>query len=88
MDLAAMPPRSLLVNTSRSGLIAPGVLETEIARGRIHAAVDFAQVRQGYVGLGAKQLFAGAKMIVEDKDRFHRCPCRTRTYLLTLGTIA
>ncbi|MEL6640079.1 MAG: D-2-hydroxyacid dehydrogenase family protein [Pseudomonadota bacterium] len=39
-DLAAMPPRSLLVNTSRSGLIAPGVLEREIARGRIHAAVD------------------------------------------------
>ncbi|MEP5155476.1 D-2-hydroxyacid dehydrogenase family protein [Planktotalea sp.] len=39
-DLAAMAPRSLLVNTSRSGLIAPGVLETEIAKGRIHAAVD------------------------------------------------
>ncbi len=39
-DLAALPPRSLLVNTSRSGLIAPGVLEAEIARGRIHAAVD------------------------------------------------
>lgn len=39
-DLAAMQPRSLLVNTSRSGLIAPGVLEAEIARGRIHAAVD------------------------------------------------
>lgn len=39
-DLAAMGPRSLLVNTSRSGLIAPGVLEGEIARGRIHAAVD------------------------------------------------
>ncbi|WP_126975173.1 D-2-hydroxyacid dehydrogenase family protein [Frigidibacter oleivorans] len=39
-DLAAMRPRSLLVNTSRSGLIAPGVLEAEIARGRIHAAVD------------------------------------------------
>ena len=39
-DLAAMAPRSLLVNTSRSGLIAPGVLESEIARGRIHAAVD------------------------------------------------
>lgn len=35
-----MPPRSLLVNTSRSGLIAAGVLEAEIARGRIHAAVD------------------------------------------------
>ena len=39
-DLAAMQPRALLVNTSRSGLIAPGVLETEIERGRIHAAVD------------------------------------------------
>ncbi len=39
-DLAAMQPRSLLVNTSRSGLIAPGVLEAEIARNRIHAAVD------------------------------------------------
>lgn len=39
-DLAAMQPRSLLVNTSRSGLIAPGVLETEMARNRIFAAVD------------------------------------------------
>lgn len=39
-DLAAMQPRSLLVNTSRSGLIAPGVLENEIAQGRIFAAVD------------------------------------------------
>ena len=39
-DLAGMAPRSLLVNTSRSGLIAPGVLEAEIAQGRIHAAVD------------------------------------------------
>jgi D-3-phosphoglycerate dehydrogenase len=39
-DLAAMHPRSLLVNTSRSGLIAPGVLETEIGKGRIYAAVD------------------------------------------------
>ena len=39
-DLASMSPRSLLVNTSRSGLIAPGVLEKEIARGRIFAAVD------------------------------------------------
>ncbi|MEL6206815.1 MAG: D-2-hydroxyacid dehydrogenase family protein [Pseudomonadota bacterium] len=39
-DLAAMQPRALLVNTSRSGLIAPGALETEIARGRIHVAVD------------------------------------------------
>jgi D-3-phosphoglycerate dehydrogenase len=35
-----MRPRSLLVNTSRSGLIAPGVLEAEIAKDRIHAAVD------------------------------------------------
>ena len=39
-DLAAMAPRSLLVNTSRSGLIEPGALEAEIARGRIFAAVD------------------------------------------------
>ncbi|GAB5449322.1 D-2-hydroxyacid dehydrogenase family protein [Gymnodinialimonas sp.] len=39
-DLAAMAPRSLFVNTSRSGLIAKGVLEEEIAKGRIHAAVD------------------------------------------------
>jgi D-3-phosphoglycerate dehydrogenase len=39
-DLAQMAPRSLLVNTSRSGLIAKGALEAEIARGRIHAAVD------------------------------------------------
>ena len=39
-DLGAMQPRSLLVNTSRAGLIAPGVLENEIARGRIHSAVD------------------------------------------------
>ena len=39
-DLAAMRPRSLLVNTSRSGLIAPGALEAETAQGRIFAAVD------------------------------------------------
>jgi len=39
-DLAAMPPRSVLVNISRSGLIGAGVLEAEIAKGRIHAAVD------------------------------------------------
>ncbi len=39
-DLANMAPRSLLVNTSRSGLIASGALEAEIARGRIQAAVD------------------------------------------------
>ncbi|WP_299369054.1 D-2-hydroxyacid dehydrogenase family protein [uncultured Tateyamaria sp.] len=39
-DLAAMTPRALLVNTSRSGLIAPGVLEAEIAKGSLCAAVD------------------------------------------------
>lgn len=39
-DLAAMQPRALFVNTSRSGLVAPGALEAEIARGRLHAAVD------------------------------------------------
>lgn len=39
-DLTAMQPRSLLVNTSRSGLIDQGVLEAEIKRNRIHAAVD------------------------------------------------
>lgn len=39
-DLAAMRPRSLLVNTSRSGLIAAGALEAEILKGRIFAAVD------------------------------------------------
>ncbi|RMF33362.1 MAG: D-2-hydroxyacid dehydrogenase family protein, partial [Alphaproteobacteria bacterium] len=39
-DLAAMAPRSLLVNTSRAGLIEPGALEAEIARGRIFTAVD------------------------------------------------
>ncbi len=39
-DLAAMKPHALLVNTSRSGLIAPGALEAEVARGRIFAAVD------------------------------------------------
>ncbi len=39
-DLANMSPRSLLVNTSRSGLIEPGALEAEIARNRIYAAVD------------------------------------------------
>jgi D-3-phosphoglycerate dehydrogenase len=32
--------RSLLVNTSRSGLIETGALEAEIAKNRIHAAVD------------------------------------------------
>ncbi|MEM6888964.1 MAG: NAD(P)-dependent oxidoreductase, partial [Pseudomonadota bacterium] len=39
-DLAAMRPRALLVNTSRSGLVETGVLEAEIALGRIFAAVD------------------------------------------------
>ncbi|MEM9582686.1 MAG: D-2-hydroxyacid dehydrogenase family protein [Pseudomonadota bacterium] len=39
-DLAAMRARSLFVNTSRSGLVAAGALEAEVARGRIHAAVD------------------------------------------------
>lgn len=39
-DLAEMTPRSLLVNTSRSGLIESGALEAEIEKGRIHAAVD------------------------------------------------
>lgn len=39
-DLAAMQPRALFVNTSRSGLVGRGVLEEEIAKGRIHAAVD------------------------------------------------
>ena len=39
-DLAAMQPRALFVNTSRSGLVETGALEAEIARGRIHTAVD------------------------------------------------
>ena len=39
-DLAAMQPRALFVNTSRSRLVEEGALEAEIARGRIHAAVD------------------------------------------------
>ncbi len=39
-DLAAMQPRALFVNTSRSGLVAKGALEAEIKKGRIHAAVD------------------------------------------------
>ena len=39
-DLAQMAPRSLFVNTSRSGLVEPGALEAEIAKGRIFAAVD------------------------------------------------
>jgi len=41
-DLAAMAPRSLLVNTSRSGLIAPGVLEAEIDQ--INAYADGAPI--------------------------------------------
>ena len=39
-DLALMRPRGLFVNTSRSGLVVAGALEAEVARGRIHAAVD------------------------------------------------
>ena len=39
-DLAAMTPRSLLVNTARASLIETGALEAEIARARIHAAID------------------------------------------------
>ena len=40
-DLARMKPSSLLVNTSRAGLIAPGVLETALSAGRPGmAAVD------------------------------------------------
>lgn len=39
-DLARMQPRSLLVNTSRSGLIQTGALEAELSRNRIFAAVD------------------------------------------------
>lgn len=39
-DLASMAPRSLFVNTSRAGIVEAGALEAEIARARIHAAVD------------------------------------------------
>lgn len=39
-DLAAMQDRALFVNTSRSGLVEAAALETEVAKGRIHAAVD------------------------------------------------
>ncbi|WP_420862010.1 D-2-hydroxyacid dehydrogenase family protein [Algirhabdus cladophorae] len=39
-DLSQMQPRSLLVNTSRSGLIVQNALEAEIAKNRIFAAVD------------------------------------------------
>ncbi|MFK7745863.1 MAG: D-2-hydroxyacid dehydrogenase family protein [Roseobacter sp.] len=43
-DLAAMQPRALFVNTSRSGLVEKGALEAEIAKGRIHAAVDVFEI--------------------------------------------
>lgn len=39
-DLSAMSPRSLFVNTSRAGLVVTGALESEIAKGRIFAAID------------------------------------------------
>ena len=39
-DFAAMQDRALFVNTSRSGLVAPGALEAEVTSGRIFAAVD------------------------------------------------
>ena len=39
-DLAAMAPRALLVNTSRSGLIERGALEDAVTRGALLAAVD------------------------------------------------
>ena len=40
-DLAAMQPRALLINTSRSGLIEAGALEAAVTRANpIHAAVD------------------------------------------------
>ena len=39
-DLAQMQQRALFVNTARSGLVAPGALEAEIAKGQLHAAVD------------------------------------------------
>ena len=39
-DLASMKHRGLIVNTARSRLFAPGALEEEVAKGRIHAAVD------------------------------------------------
>jgi D-3-phosphoglycerate dehydrogenase len=37
-DLAAMTPTALFVNTSRAGLVAPGVLEAALAAGRPGAA--------------------------------------------------
>lgn len=39
-DLAAIQPRALLVNTSRSGLIEAGALEDAVTRGALLAAVD------------------------------------------------
>lgn len=39
-DLAQVQPRALFVNTSRSGLVADGALEAEVAKGTLHAAVD------------------------------------------------
>ena len=39
-DLAQMQPRALFVNTSRSGLVAAGALEAEVAKSALHAAVD------------------------------------------------
>jgi len=39
-DLAAMQPRALFVNTSRSGLVVQGALEAEVAKGSLFAAVD------------------------------------------------
>ena len=39
-DLDQMKPRSLLVNTSRAGLLEKGALEAELKRDRIHAAID------------------------------------------------
>lgn len=39
-DLAHMRPRSLLVNTSRSGLVEQGALEALVAKGEVYAAID------------------------------------------------
>ncbi|RMD95575.1 MAG: D-2-hydroxyacid dehydrogenase family protein, partial [Alphaproteobacteria bacterium] len=39
-DLARMRDGALFVNTARAGLVEPGALEAQIARGRIRAAVD------------------------------------------------
>ncbi|MEL7088889.1 MAG: NAD(P)-dependent oxidoreductase, partial [Planctomycetota bacterium] len=39
-DLSLMRDRALFVNTSRSGLVETGALETEVVKGRIMAAVD------------------------------------------------